>query len=60
MNNEVEIAYHESAIERLEGENRSLEDRYQGVRPSWVSGDIGYNDMLIRNHKAQIEELKNG
>ena len=42
-------------ISNLQADNERLLREYgTGVRPSWVSGDIGYNEMLIEGYRKQI------
>jgi predicted RNase H-like nuclease (RuvC/YqgF family) len=55
----------EREIEDLEAYLRFKQDgidklnaKYSGVRPAWVSGDIGWDMMHIENARSKIKELK--
>ena len=55
----------EREIEDLEAYLRFKQDgidklnaKYSGVRPAWVSGDIGWDMMHMDNARSKIKELK--
>jgi hypothetical protein len=55
----------EREIEDLEAYLRLKQDsidqlnaKYSGVRPAWVSGDIGWDMMHMDNARSKIKELK--
>ncbi len=41
-------------IKQLQDRNTALRLQHPGVRPSWVSGDIGSNDSLIRDLQTKL------
>lgn len=55
---EREISDLENYIKWKQDDIDKLNARYSGVRPSWVSGDIGWNMVHMDNARAQIKELK--
>lgn len=58
---EEEVRIIENHIKSLDETNDRLIERYgSGGRPAWVGEEIGINMAHIQNHRARIEELKNG
>ena len=55
---EREINDLEAYVQRKQDAIDSLIARYDGARPSWVSGEIGWDMMHIQNARAEIEDLK--
>ena len=53
-----EIKLYQGMIERTAREIAELEQRYKGVRPSWVSGDIGWLHVDIQRYKNLIHQLQ--
>lgn len=55
---EREIADLERYIKWKQDDIDKLLAQYKGVRPSWVSGDIGWDMMQIDDARNSIKELK--
>jgi len=55
---ESEISYLEDYIQRKQDAIDKLNAEHSGVRPSWVSGDIGWDMVHIENARAEIADLK--
>ena len=45
-------------IEEKDQQIRELKEKYQGVRPSWVSGEIGSLCMSANYYEERIKSLK--
>lgn len=58
MNINDEIFTYKRMIDRAQREIADLEERYKGVRPSWVSGDIGMLHVSIERYKHLIHQLQ--
>jgi predicted RNase H-like nuclease (RuvC/YqgF family) len=55
---EREIKDLEAYVQWKQDDIDKLKARYSGVRPSWVSGDIGWDMVHIENARAEIADLK--
>lgn len=53
-----EIQLYRNMIDRTQAEIDELNKRYPGVRPSWVSGDIGMLCIDIERYKHLIHQLQ--
>lgn len=48
----------EESAKYFEGKADALERQYPGVRPSWVSGDIGTDMAIAQKHRAEAKRLR--
>jgi predicted RNase H-like nuclease (RuvC/YqgF family) len=55
---EREIKDLEAYVQRKQDAIDNLIKRYDGARPAWVSGDIGWDMVHIENARAEIADLK--
>ena len=55
---EREISDLEAYIQYKQDGIDNLIKRYDGARPAWVSGDIGWDMVHIENAREKISEIK--
>ena len=58
--NSSEVRLIQRMIHGLKRDIERLRDKYPGVRPGWVSGDIGVTQMQIDKYKQELEALRKG
>lgn len=58
MTRDEEIKLYQRIIEGAKEKIARLEAQYQGVRPSWVSGDIGWLHVDIERFTRLIHQLQ--
>jgi hypothetical protein len=54
---ETAIIREQQIIERYRAENRALAERYEGVRPAWVSGEMGSNSARLADAQERLRAL---
>lgn len=51
-------SYQQRINDLIASNDRIISQHGTGVRPSWVSADLGYNNALIAQYKQAIKKLE--
>ena len=58
--NSSEVRLIQRMIHGLKRDIERLRDKYPGVRPGWVSGDIGTMQMQILKYQEELKAMREG